>query len=93
MLPLSQLSEKMHKRCQAIGNVIFDMENAQHTEEDKKVAEELRIEVDGHEEQIKLSLEAIGTIEQQHKSAKDDFERKKRIEQEKKSTMQHSRRG
>ena len=49
MLPLSQLSEKMHKRCQAIGNVIFDMEHAQHAEEGQ-ITKELRIEVEGHEE-------------------------------------------
>ena len=63
MLPLSQLSEKMHKRCQAISNVIFDMENAQHNEEDKKVAEELLIEVGKYEERIKIPLEDIGKIE------------------------------
>ena len=60
MLPLSQLSKKMHKRCQTIGNVIFDMENAQHAEEDKTVATELIIEVEKYEEQIKHFLEVIG---------------------------------
>ena len=47
-LPLSQLSEKMHKRCQTIGNVIFDKEHAQHAEEGQ-ATKELRVEVEGHE--------------------------------------------
>ena len=35
-----------------------------------------------------MSLEVIGKIEQEYKSAKDDFESVKRIEQERK--MQHA---
>ena len=36
------------------------------------------------EEKIKAFLEIIGKIEQEFKSAKDDFESRKRIDQEKK---------
>ena len=46
LLPLSQLSEKIRKRCQTIGNVLFDME--QH-EEEGEAAEKLRVEVEKHE--------------------------------------------
>ena len=52
ILPLSQASEKMHKRCQTIGNVIFDMENAQLAEEDDTAARELAIEVERWEKKI-----------------------------------------
>ena len=81
LLPLSQLSEKMYKRCQTIGNVIFDME--QH-EEEGEAAEELRVEVAGHEGRITLLLQAIGLIEQKFKSSKHDSESKKRIKHERK---------
>ena len=80
-LPLSQLSEKICKRCQTIGNVLFDME--QH-EEEGEAAEKLRVEVEKHERRLDLMLEAIGRVEHQFKSFKDDLESKKRIEHERK---------
>ena len=70
-LPLSQLSQKIRKRCQTIGNVLFDME--QH-EEEGEAAEKLRVEVERHEGRISLMLEAIGRVEHQFKSSKDDLE-------------------
>ena len=84
ILPLSQASEKMHKRCKTIREVIFDMENAQLAEEDDTAARELAIEVERWENKIKAFLVVIGKIEEEFKSAKDDFESRKRIEQEKK---------
>ena len=80
-LSLTQLSEKIRKRCQTIGNVLFDME--QH-EEEGEAAEKLKVEIYNFEERLNLMLEAIGRVEHRFKSIKDDLESQKRINRERK---------
>jgi len=80
-LLLTQLSEKIRKRCKTIGDVLFDME--QHDEEGEN-AEKLKEEINNFEERLNLMLENIGKAEHRFRSIKEDLESQKRIDREKK---------
>ena len=88
LLLLTQLSEKIRRRCKTIGDVLFDME--QHDEEGEN-AEKLKEEINNFEERLNLMLENIGKAEHRFRSIKEDLESQKRIDREKKYSLQSTR--
>ena len=96
ILPLSWTAKKMHKRCKTIAEIIYDLECHQLEEEDDTVARELAIEVVRWEDKIKAFLMVIGKIEEEFKTAQDNFENAQRIKKEREfqaaTRMQHTMR-